>query len=299
MAKRDQTPYLSYNCSGEGCVSKNPWPVHHVRYRSNLCRLCTSCVLRNHPGAFCPKCFDIIDSSCGRSSLVHCVSCPSVCHIACLSDDEDTSSFVCPICANANGHSYFPLDLISEVDELSELDASSVSDLPRKKIRGSDEDELEGIVREDGEQQGRKVFDVESAKILLTAATLASSSMQKAIAVARIEAERKAKDAVLAKRKAKEMLEKSLMAAKMERNKKNHQTLNSAKIEGKLVPKIGSENHWLDIQEAVPISQICPVRAITMSEPGKITFPSNLESKDIAPRPPMRKPGHLTIVNSE
>ncbi|XP_078443337.1 uncharacterized protein LOC144712847 isoform X2 [Wolffia australiana] len=215
-------------CNGEGCVSRNPWPIHHVRHRNNLCRLCTSCVLRIHPGSFCPKCFDLIEPSHSQP-LVHCVSCTSVCHVACLSAEEKNSGFICPCCASPN-FSYFPLE-------------------PR-------------------------VIDLKSAKVLLAAARLASLSMQRAVAAARAEAERKAKESVMARKKAQEILEKVYIGP-----------MNGpAEV---VTPLAMVESRWMDVKEAVPLAQRSPAGPISVVEPGKLTLPNN-ESKDngmIVPAP--------------
>lgn len=296
--KRDQTQYQFYGrqmsaagCGGEGCVSRNPWPVHHVRYRSNLCRLCTSCVLRSHPGSFCPKCFDLIDPSCGRSTqqqqpplaVVHCVSCTSVCHTACLSEAEKATSFICPSCANPNGYSYFPLDCDGEGD---------ASASPSKKMRAADADGGEAGLPADA--QGKRRIDLESAKVLLAAARLASASMHKAVAVARSAADRKAKDAVVARKKAKEMLEKVLMAGKNEMVQRRPEELapapgmlesqgkTSAKLDRAMSSKASPKNmhnrerdRWMDLQDPTPLAQQSPVLAITMGEAGKAPLPGN------------------------
>ncbi|CAA6653950.1 unnamed protein product [Spirodela intermedia] len=302
--KRDQTQYQFYGremsaagCGGEGCVSRNPWPVHHVRYRSNLCRLCTSCVLRSHPGSFCPKCFDLIDASCGRSSqqqqlplaVVHCVSCTSVCHTACLSEAENAASYVCPSCANPNGYSYFPLDCDSEGDESLPVDG-----------------------------QGKRRMDLESAKVLLAAARLASASMHKAVAVARSAADRKAKDAVVARKKAKEMLEKVLMAGKSERDQRRPEELSSgpampesqgktsANLDRAMSSKVSPKNmqnrdrdRWMGLQDPTPLAQQSPVLAITMGEAGKAPLPSNPSAApDLENKGSPMIPGKIGIVQA-
>lgn len=63
-------------------------------------------------------------------------------------------------------------------------------------------------------------MDVGSAKALVAAAKIAALSMSKAAAVARVEAERRVKEAALAKKRAREALESLLyLAAEEERER--------------------------------------------------------------------------------
>ncbi|MQM10547.1 hypothetical protein Taro_043444 [Colocasia esculenta] len=278
----------SSGCGGDGCVARDPWPVHHVRHRGNLCRLCTSCVLRYHPGSFCPKCFDLVEPAGGRGphpqppAVVHCASCPSVCHSACLADSEKTSSYLCPSCANPNGCSYFPVDCDGDGGDV----APSGSPSKRVRVWG----------RGDGGENPpaggprRPTIDRHSAKALLAAARLASASMNRAVAFARSEAERKAKDAVVARKKAKEMLEKALMAAKREREKRQDVLLHasataesqrkaSVKLDDGMVSMVAQkrkqnrEREWMKVvEDATPLSQKSPLRAITENERVKVPF---------------------------
>uniref|UniRef100_A0A1D1XKM8 Transcription factor bHLH131 n=1 Tax=Anthurium amnicola TaxID=1678845 RepID=A0A1D1XKM8_9ARAE len=278
-------------CGGEGCVAWDPWPVHHIRHRGSLCRLCTSCVLRYHPGSFCPKCFELVDSPGGRLSpqqppgIVHCNSCPSVCHAACLSDADKAASYVCPSCANPSGYSYFPVDCDRDGD-------GDASGSPSKKVRVADGGGGEEKLQAEG--QRHRTVDRESAKVLLCAARLASASMNRAVAFARSEAERKAKDAVVARKKAKEMLEKALTAAKREREKRQDvlvvplpavaepQRKASAKLDNAMASMVAQKRRqnrekeqWMKLEDAIPLTQKPPVRAIAESERAKDPFPSS------------------------
>lgn len=65
-------------------------------------------------------------------------------------------------------------------------------------------------------------IDKGSAKVLLAAARIASALMNKAATVARVDAERKIKDAQLAKKRAREALERvAYLASKEEEEEKN------------------------------------------------------------------------------
>lgn len=63
-------------------------------------------------------------------------------------------------------------------------------------------------------------MDVGSAKALVAAAKIAALSMSKAAAVARVEAERRVKEAALAKKRAREALESLLYLAAEEKKGK-------------------------------------------------------------------------------
>ncbi|CAA7398560.1 unnamed protein product [Spirodela intermedia] len=194
-------------CEGDGCVGREPWPVHHVRHRGNLRRLCTSCVLGCHRESFCSHCFELLDRGGvgGRTSaLVHCSECSSVCHAACLPDAREPGDYVCPCCANPEGFSYFRVDLDCDVE-------AAVS--PRKKATVAKEKRVMN-------GQWRRVIDRKSAKVLLVASQLASASMKRAVSFSRNKVERKAKDAAIARKKAEEMLAKVFMAAKEEDEKR-------------------------------------------------------------------------------
>ncbi|KAL6146433.1 hypothetical protein ACLB2K_057112 [Fragaria x ananassa] len=172
------------------CGTKKAWVLHNVRYRANLRRLCTSCVLRLHPSSFCPLCFlshpDLNSQnalvSCSKcpslshpdlnsqNALVSCSKCPSLSHPDCLPPYAafSPSPFLCPPCssANPNTFSFFQLD------------------------------------------DRHRSLDKRLAAVLLCAATIAASSMSKAVAVARAEAERRVREAANARKRAREALDR-------------------------------------------------------------------------------------------
>ncbi|CAL9782948.1 unnamed protein product [Musa acuminata subsp. burmannicoides] len=176
QVKRDLRPA---GCGGDGCGARDPWPLHHVRHRTVFCRLCTSCVLRYHPGAFCTSCFDLLLDG-GTSPVVRCSGCPAVAHSACL--PNPAASFVCPSCSDLGGSSSY-FSLVAE-----------------------------------------KSIDLKSAKVLLAAAKLAAVSMGRAAAATRADAERKVREAAVARKRAREALEKVLLLSQTEKEKKNKET---------------------------------------------------------------------------
>ncbi|PSS08456.1 Anti-sigma-I factor RsgI like [Actinidia chinensis var. chinensis] len=143
--------------------------LHHVRHRGLFRRLCTSCVLRLHPQSFCPTCFLVFDRPPQLPSSSSYVLC-----LNCYSHSHphcvpssSPTPYVCPPCANPNT----PI-----------FDA--------KKTDG-----------------GWREIDKKTGKVLLAAAKIAAASMSKAAVAARVEAEKRAKDAANTRKRAREALE--------------------------------------------------------------------------------------------
>ncbi|CAL9136706.1 unnamed protein product [Musa textilis] len=195
------TSAAAKGCGGDGCNAPHPWPLHHVRHRGGIRRLCTSCVLKCHNGSFCSSCFSVLDAGPSRPTptprpaVVRCSKCPSVCHLTCLQNPNLGSQYLCPCCSNPDGFSYF---LVS-----TSADAGGVP--------------IEGSVAPCEEK--RKTIDLNSAKVLFAAARLAVASMSRAASAARVEAERKVKEAMVARKRAREMLERALSISKKERER--------------------------------------------------------------------------------
>ncbi|PKA65674.1 hypothetical protein AXF42_Ash013088 [Apostasia shenzhenica] len=171
----------SGGCSGDGCDAVEPWPVHQVRHRNNVfLRLCTSCVLKNHPGSFCCSCFEVLDHA-ERPPLVHCSKCPSVAHLSCLPDPTLAPLFLCPACDSPSptSFSYFPYS----------------------------------------KKSADRIIGLRASKILLAAARLSATSMTRAAALARADAEKKVKEAALAKKRARDMLDMALSISEKENEK--------------------------------------------------------------------------------
>ncbi|KAL6132845.1 hypothetical protein ACLB2K_065084 [Fragaria x ananassa] len=152
------------------CGTKKAWVLHNVRFRANLRRLCTSCVLRLHPSSFCPLCFLSHPDLNSQNALVPCSKCPSLSHPDCLPPYAafSPSPFLCPPCSssNPNTFSFFQLD------------------------------------------DRNRSLDKRLAAVLLCAATIASASMSKAVAVACAEAERRVREAANARKRAREALDR-------------------------------------------------------------------------------------------
>lgn len=70
-----------------------------------------------------------------------------------------------------------------------------------------------------GNDDNKRFLDVGSARALVAAAKIAALSMSKAAAMARVEAERRVKEAALAKKRAREALERLLYLAAEERER--------------------------------------------------------------------------------
>lgn len=219
-------------CGGDGCDSREPWPLHHVRHRGVFCRLCTSCVLKYHPGSFCTGCFEVLDvSPPPERPLVHCSKCPSASHVSCLRDPALASQFVCSICDNPGGFSYFPVGSASGED-------------------------------------GRRLVDLAAATVLLAAARVAAASMTRAAVAARADAERKAREAALARKRAREMLERVFSLSKKARLEKKVETgvgmvssVPEAVEQKKKMPKPSEQRRghsreaekWRRFQEPIPM----------------------------------------------
>ncbi|KAK4402074.1 hypothetical protein Sango_0948100 [Sesamum angolense] len=158
------------------CNSMDPVTLHNIPHRGAFALLCTACVLRHNPGSFCPLCFDVYDDTANNKrpaahSHIVCLRCPAVVHAACLPSTRSFPSFryLCPQCS---------------------LPSSSFFDFGRSNGGST------------------TVFTRDLAKQLLCAAKIASVAMHQAAAVARTVAEQKVKEALLARQRAKEAIER-------------------------------------------------------------------------------------------
>lgn len=84
-----------------GCGSSGKWVLHTVRQRASYRRICTDCVLKNHPSLFCPLCLVVFDKESfplpAPSDRLICHRCSSIAHRSCA---VSSSSFLCPPCSN-------------------------------------------------------------------------------------------------------------------------------------------------------------------------------------------------------
>ncbi|KAL5582735.1 hypothetical protein UlMin_015177 [Ulmus minor] len=149
------------------CSSQKPWVLHNVRIRGTHRRLCTACVLLLHPASFCPTCFQFYDSS----------NTPAPSKRVCCSK---CSSFTHSHCAPPNATSSSYLCPRCASPSFSFFDINSAPD---------------------------RAIDNKLGVILFCAAKIAANSMAKAVIVARAEAERRVREAALAKKRAREAID--------------------------------------------------------------------------------------------
>ncbi|MBA0681667.1 hypothetical protein Goari_023453, partial [Gossypium aridum] len=131
-----------------------------------------------------------------------CLKCPSISHLSCSSASLSPSSFTCPPCSNPN-FSFFNLTPTKK--------PKSTPDHPPGSTLDGDDD--------NNKTTNTRVIDKEAAKALLAAAKIAAASMTKAAAVAKVEAERRVKEATLAKKRAKEALERLALLARKDNDR--------------------------------------------------------------------------------
>ncbi|XP_040990823.1 uncharacterized protein LOC121237949 [Juglans microcarpa x Juglans regia] len=156
-----------------GCGSSDRWILHTLRHRASYRRLCTDCVLKNHQSLFCPLCLAVFDKDSSPlpppADRLICLNCPSISHRSCVPPNESAvPSFLCPPCSNPSFTFFNP----------------------------------------NGSGDNKRVIDKNLAKVLLAAARISAASMNKAAATARLDAERRAKEAAFAKKKAREALDR-------------------------------------------------------------------------------------------
>ncbi|XP_041991128.1 uncharacterized protein LOC121742145 [Salvia splendens] len=154
--------------------------LHQIRCRSGFKRACTTCVLRLHPQAFCPTCFLVYPPTLPNDVVRTCDKCYSHSHSHCVDTNgaPPPKPYICPLCVNPNA----PIFKLKPVE-----DANLVIDNVRV--------------------QNCRVMDRDAAKMLLAAARIASTSMNKAAANAKNEAEKRVKEAAFTRKRAKEALE--------------------------------------------------------------------------------------------
>ncbi|KAH9670281.1 dna-binding protein [Citrus sinensis] len=101
-----------------------------------------------------------------------------------------------------------------------------------------------------------KRIDDKSAAIVLCAAKIASSSMAKAVTVARNEAEKKVRDAALARKKAREALERvGVLITKNSNQNNNNNKNNNNKDSGSVLQASGSESFFNAVAKKESLSQ--------------------------------------------
>ncbi|KAK6930367.1 hypothetical protein RJ641_004461 [Dillenia turbinata] len=174
------------------CSKEDRYFLHNVKHRGSYRRLCTSCLLKNNAGNFCPVCFLVYNDH--QPPPPHqrllCHKCSSVAHLSCLPSHSHSTPYECPPCSSPY-FSFFPL---------SSSDTSTAYNKPKQLLPSSS-------IPSSSDAKEFKI-DLSAAKVLLAAARLASSSMNKAASSARSDAEKRAREASVARKRAREALEK-------------------------------------------------------------------------------------------
>ncbi|GKU96092.1 hypothetical protein SLEP1_g9369 [Rubroshorea leprosula] len=170
------------------CNAKDVVFLHNIRQRGIFRRFCTNCVLKSHLGLFCPICLEVFSEPPPAHQRLICFKCPAICHRTCPSQFSNSSAFICPTCYNP-GFNFFNVN--------------------------PDNRSKPGPVHELGKDEGLRFIEKEASKALLAAAKLSAVSMTKAAANLRMDAERKVKEAALARKRARDALERlAFFAAK-------------------------------------------------------------------------------------
>lgn len=95
----------------------------------------------------------------------------------------------------------------------------------------------------DGDSLGRRAIDKESARALVAAARIAAATMNRAAQTARIEAERRVKEAASARKRAREALERVALLSLKEKERELKVTVNGGLgivQEQKMKPRVSS-----------------------------------------------------------
>uniref|UniRef100_A0A7C9AEN7 Uncharacterized protein n=1 Tax=Opuntia streptacantha TaxID=393608 RepID=A0A7C9AEN7_OPUST len=208
------------------CHSDDHWILHNVKHRGVFKEICTSCVLKLHPASFCPTCFSLHDpnslnpipssiSGAGGGRTLTCFKCSSLSHSTCVPPNVPKSPYLCPPCSNPS-FKFFDIRKSSTKSDQNQSDGGDGSKSAAKVP-----------------EVGQKVLDERAAKVLLAAARIAAISMNKAAAVARENAERRVRDAALARKRAKEAIEHVMaLSARFSGNKRRE----TAAVEAPPVP---------------------------------------------------------------
>ncbi|KAJ6889719.1 hypothetical protein NC651_023463 [Populus alba x Populus x berolinensis] len=160
------------------CGAEDRYLLHNVRHRTpSYRRLCTNCLLKDHRGLFCPFCFIVYEEPLQNDRSM-CNKCPSIAHKPCIpSNYPHHTPFICPSCSSPSFSFFNPT--------------------------------------RNGDSSSGRFIDKDSARALVAAAKIAAISMTKAAALARVEAEKRVKEATFAKKRAREALERlAYLAAK-------------------------------------------------------------------------------------
>lgn len=209
------------------CGAKKRWILHHVRIRGIHRRLCTSCVLRLHPSSFCPICFQFYDSATvpTSSKRLTCSKCASFTHPQCAPPSATAAAAATvgggPLSSSSSNNSYLCPPCAS----------------PNFSFFDIDSDPNRGI-------------DRKLAVVLLCAARISAASMNKAVIVARAEAERRVREAALARKRAREALDNLALLVSSRGDKAVRKDATpTAIIEGSVSELLGSANSAQKLQK--------------------------------------------------
>jgi len=167
-----------HGCDGDGCAS-NPdaWPLHHAYRSGERCRLCSSCILLSDRSVYCCCCFLLITSPSFHyddddplmappGPTVTCqVCCSAVAHLACLYELHPAGA----------DYGVFVCPACSAAEEGRPFTYAPPC---------------------------RQPLDARAARVLLLGARMAMALLQREAAAARAKAERLARDAGEARRRA-------------------------------------------------------------------------------------------------
>ncbi|KAL9687600.1 hypothetical protein QQ045_032005 [Rhodiola kirilowii] len=197
------------------CGGVNRFVLHNIRYLNDLRRFCTACVLKTFPESFCSVCFRVFETLPPPPERWMCTTdgCRSVAHWSCTVSGDHGKKYECRHCKNRNPN-FFELK----------------SDGARGRCGKGDE------------------IDLASAGRLFAAASISSASMKKAALFARAEAERRAGEALVARRNAKEALEKlaSISNQDVGENDQNGSNLMNRQLNGAASEDNGSRRRAAD-----------------------------------------------------
>ncbi|XP_062200250.1 uncharacterized protein LOC133902936 [Phragmites australis] len=163
-----------HGCDGEGCASGlDTWPLHHVYRRGARCRLCSSCILLSNRSLYCCCCFLLL-------------ACPSP---SSNYDDGDplrappAPTATCQVCHAAVAH----LACLYPAHDAFVCPACSAT--------------AEGTPFTYA-PPCRVPLDGRAARVLVLGARMALAQLRQDAAAARAEAERRAREATAARRRA-------------------------------------------------------------------------------------------------
>ncbi|CAD6238769.1 unnamed protein product [Miscanthus lutarioriparius] len=179
-----------HGCDGDGCASDpDTWPLHHVLRRGVHCRLCSSCILLSHRSLYCCRCIFLVTS-------------PS-----CNYDDGDTlmappaPTVTCHVCREAVAHLpclYYP-----------EPPADGVFVCP--PCTAAQNGRLFTYA-----PPCRQPLDERGARVLVLGSRIALALLQRHATAARAAAERLAREAQEARKRANDALEVAYNLGKKE-----------------------------------------------------------------------------------